>query len=92
MMEAGYAWILTTGITNTLESLDDTALEYMQGVLGLKTYMLKMKELKTFKTHWGREFGGMKLYVMGLWAYDTAIALAKCHGLLQNPPDFSRFH
>jgi len=79
MMEAGYAWILTTGITNVLESLDDTALESMHGdgAIGLKTYVPKTNELNHFKARWGREYPDMKLNVIGLWAYDAATALAK---------------
>ncbi|KAJ8436379.1 hypothetical protein Cgig2_032200 [Carnegiea gigantea] len=64
-------WILTTGIPNILESLDDIALEPMQGALGLTTYVPEMKALKAFKTQWGREFGDMKLDIKELWAYEA---------------------
>ena len=35
MMEKGYVWILTDGITNFLSTLDDSTIDSMQGVLGV---------------------------------------------------------
>uniref|UniRef100_A0A2N9ELZ8 Ionotropic glutamate receptor C-terminal domain-containing protein n=1 Tax=Fagus sylvatica TaxID=28930 RepID=A0A2N9ELZ8_FAGSY len=59
-------------------------LDSMQGVLGVKTYVPKTKELENFTIRWKRKFQednpttvNGELNVIGLWAYDTASALAR---------------
>lgn len=39
MMEEGYVWITTTGISNELGSVNQSVIKSMQGVIGLKTYV-----------------------------------------------------
>ncbi|GMH09237.1 hypothetical protein Nepgr_011078 [Nepenthes gracilis] len=85
MMSECYIWIVTNGISNILDSLDNSVIESMQGVLGVKTYVPKTKELDSFSNRWKVKFQednldlpkNAKLNVLGLWAYDTASALAR---------------
>ncbi|XP_059658211.1 glutamate receptor 2.7-like [Cornus florida] len=83
MMSDGYVWIMTNGITNLLSSLDTSVIDSMQGVLGVKPYVPRTKELKNFEVRLRRKFQqenptvlDAKLSVFGLWAYDAATALA----------------
>lgn len=83
MMSEGYAWILTDGTTNVLDSLDSSVLKSMEGALGVKTYVPKSLELDSFKIRWKRKFlienpiiNEPQLDVFGLWAHDAARALA----------------
>ena len=55
MMEKGYVWILTDGITNFLSTLDDSAIDSMQGVLGVKPHVPRTKELECFKIKWKKK-------------------------------------
>ncbi|GMH09238.1 hypothetical protein Nepgr_011079 [Nepenthes gracilis] len=85
MMGEGYVWIVTSGISNFLDSLDNSVIESMQGVLGVKTYVPKRKELDSFAGRWKVKFQednldmpkNAKLNVLGLWACDAASALAR---------------
>ncbi|KAG6674787.1 hypothetical protein I3842_15G062600 [Carya illinoinensis] len=83
MMSEGYVWIVTSGIANSLSSIEPSVLDSMQGVLGVKTYIPKTKELENFAIRWKRTFQqenpnitNVDLNVFGLWAYDAASALA----------------
>ncbi|RVW84240.1 Glutamate receptor 2.1 [Vitis vinifera] len=48
MMEEGYVWILTDGITDFLSTLNASAIDSMQGVLGVKPHVPRTKELESF--------------------------------------------
>ncbi|KAL0897670.1 hypothetical protein Bca101_081631 [Brassica carinata] len=76
LMKAGYVWILTNGIADQLSSINETGIEAMQGVLGVKTYVRKSKELEKFRARWRKMFPEMELNAFGLWAYDAVTALA----------------
>ena len=83
MMKEGFVWIVTNDFTDLLGSLDPSVIDSMQGVLGVKTYVPKAKKLESFKARWKREFRRQnpeileaELNIMGLWAYDSATALA----------------
>ncbi|TQD85475.1 hypothetical protein C1H46_028942 [Malus baccata] len=84
MMDKGYVWIMTNGMTNSfISSSSSVDIENMQGVLGLKTYVPITKELESFRARWQTKFRqdnptipSVKLDVFGLWAYDAAWALA----------------
>ncbi|XP_040995727.1 glutamate receptor 2.3-like [Juglans microcarpa x Juglans regia] len=83
MMSEGYVWIITNGIANPISSIEPSILDSMQGVLGVKTYIPKTKELENFAVRWKRTFQqenpnitNVDLNVFGLWAYDAASALA----------------
>ncbi|XP_059454963.1 glutamate receptor 2.8-like [Corylus avellana] len=84
MMREGYVWIVTNGIANSFSLTEPLILESMQGVLGMKTYFPKTKELENFTIQWKRKFQqdnpnitNAELSVVGLWAYDAASALAR---------------
>lgn len=77
MMEEGYVWITTTGISNELGSVNQSVIKSMQGVIGLKTYVPQTNKLREFDYRWDQKFLDMKLDIMGLWAYDAACALAR---------------
>ncbi|KAI3932708.1 hypothetical protein MKW98_012679 [Papaver atlanticum] len=84
MMRKGYAWIITDGLTELLSSVNSSVIESMQGVLGVKPYVPRSKELDNFTTRWRRKFlldhqdanGSDQLSIFGLWAYDSIRALA----------------
>ncbi|XP_042480627.1 glutamate receptor 2.8-like [Macadamia integrifolia] len=86
MMNQGYAWIVTDGLSNLLAPMDSSVIDSMQGVLGVRPYIPKSKQLEEFKVRWKRKFYSSNksnsdtisdlpsLY--GIWAYDTVWALA----------------
>ncbi|XP_057458927.1 glutamate receptor 2.9-like [Lotus japonicus] len=83
MMEQGYVWIVTDGMANSLNSLNSYVVESMEGVLGVRPYVPKSKELDGFKARWKRRFlldnptlDDANLNVYGTWAYDAATTLA----------------
>ncbi|KAF7830387.1 glutamate receptor 2.7-like [Senna tora] len=83
MMQKGYVWIVTTALANLLNALDSSVKESMQGVLGVRTYVPQTKRLEDFRVRWKRQFVqdnptlvDENLNVFGLWAYDSATALA----------------
>uniref|UniRef100_A0A2N9G0Q9 Ionotropic glutamate receptor C-terminal domain-containing protein n=1 Tax=Fagus sylvatica TaxID=28930 RepID=A0A2N9G0Q9_FAGSY len=84
MMSEGYVWIITSGMTNSIRSIESSAHNSMQGVLGVKTYVPNTKELENFTVRWKRKFHqdnptilNVELNVIGLWAYDAFSALAR---------------
>ncbi|CAA7033006.1 unnamed protein product [Microthlaspi erraticum] len=76
LMKPGYVWILTNAVTDDLSLIDETGVDAMEGVLGVKTYIRKSKDLDKFRSRWRRRFPRMELSVYGLWAYDAITALA----------------
>ncbi|KDP33472.1 hypothetical protein JCGZ_07043 [Jatropha curcas] len=84
MMSEGYVWIITDGMTGLLSSLSPSVIDSMQGVLGVRPFIPKTKELENFRVRWKRKFlqdnpgiVDAELDIYGLWAYDAAVALAK---------------
>ncbi|XP_021852375.1 glutamate receptor 2.8 [Spinacia oleracea] len=84
MMSQEYVWIITDAMANVLESLDPAVIQSMQGVLGVKTYVTKTRELNFFIDRWKTKFqqenpvlinAGMT--IDGLRAYDATVALAR---------------
>jgi len=83
MMSKGYAWIMTSGLSNIVDSLDPSVVESMQGSLGMKLYVPKSKELNDFSVRWRRRFQQENPHdqpaepsIFELRAYDTTWALA----------------
>ncbi|KAG2692167.1 hypothetical protein I3760_08G039800 [Carya illinoinensis] len=83
MMREGYAWIITEGLSALFDPLSPKVKESMQGVVGLRPYIPRSKQLEDFKRRWKRNLTSSKpnvritgLNLFGLWAYDTAWALA----------------
>jgi ionotropic glutamate receptor len=84
LMSEGYVWIMTSGMTNSIDSMESSAHNSMQGVLGVKTYVPNTKELENFTVRWKRKFHqdnptilNVELNVIGLWAYDAVSVLAR---------------
>ncbi|KAL6524227.1 hypothetical protein OROMI_031322 [Orobanche minor] len=83
MMSREYGWIVTDGITNELSSMDRSVVESMMGVIGVKPYVPKTKELEGFTVRFKRRVRNSSpkgiipdFDIFGLWAYDAAISLA----------------
>ncbi|KAK2979244.1 hypothetical protein RJ640_021150 [Escallonia rubra] len=83
MMDQGYVWIITDSLTDILNELDPSAIDSMQGVIGVKPYIPQTKQRADFTIRWKKKFQrdnpnvlNAELNVFGLWAYDAATALA----------------
>uniref|UniRef100_A0A0D9XDY6 Ionotropic glutamate receptor C-terminal domain-containing protein n=1 Tax=Leersia perrieri TaxID=77586 RepID=A0A0D9XDY6_9ORYZ len=84
MMDKGYVWIMTDGITNIIDSLNPSVVEAMNGALGIKFYVSTSAELDIFTKRWNRRFQldnpydpPLQLSVFGLWGYDTIWTVAQ---------------
>ncbi|CAL5064284.1 unnamed protein product [Urochloa decumbens] len=84
MMEKGYVWIITDGVTNLIDSLHPSVVESMNGALGIHFYVPKSTELNNFNTRWNMRYQidnptdpPSKLSIFGLWSYDTIWAVAQ---------------
>ncbi|GKV26088.1 hypothetical protein SLEP1_g35441 [Rubroshorea leprosula] len=84
MMSEGYVWIITDGMTNLWSLIHHSDhMDSMQGVLGVRNYVPKSKELENFKVRWKSKFVqdnpsmlNAELDNFGLWANDATFALA----------------
>ncbi|KZV23961.1 glutamate receptor 2.8-like [Dorcoceras hygrometricum] len=83
MMSQDYAWIITDGMANELNSMDPSVTEIMLGVIGVQPYIPRTKELGNFTERYKKKLQqdnvlALKpnLNIFGLWAHDSAIALA----------------
>ncbi|KAJ8553182.1 hypothetical protein K7X08_023860 [Anisodus acutangulus] len=83
MMEKGYAWSITSGLTDLVYLMHSDAAEAMQAVLGVKPLIPKSKQLNSFVNRLKKQslkkspgIGRADLSIFGLWAYDTLWALA----------------
>ncbi|TQD70442.1 hypothetical protein C1H46_044022 [Malus baccata] len=83
MMDEGYVWIMTNGLTNLLSTTNASVINSMQGALGVRTYVPRTEEYINFRNRWKRQFQkknptiiDAELDVPSLWAYDAAFALA----------------
>ncbi|GKV03090.1 hypothetical protein SLEP1_g15457 [Rubroshorea leprosula] len=91
LISEGYVWIMTNGMTNLWSWMGHSDMESLQGVLGVRNYVPKSKELESFKVRWKRKFlqdnpsmVNAELDIFGLWAYDAAFALAMAVEKLSN--------
>ncbi|XP_057799207.1 glutamate receptor 2.1-like [Salvia miltiorrhiza] len=77
LMSPDSVWIVTNGVTNELGSLDPAVFESMLGVVGVRHYVPRSKELESFEARYRKQVVvGEELSIFGLWAYDAATALA----------------
>ncbi|KAJ6745287.1 GLUTAMATE RECEPTOR 2.9 [Salix koriyanagi] len=84
MMSEGYVWIMTHGLSaEFLSSPNHSVTDTIQGVLGIKPYVPRTKELEYFRARWKRRFLqdnpdkiDAELNIYGLLAYDATTALA----------------
>nr|BAK00818.1 predicted protein [Hordeum vulgare subsp. vulgare] len=96
MMDEGYVWVITDGLTGLLGSVDPP-----QGVIGLTPYVPTTTRLREVKKRWAHRYMRDHRHadpaeaVMGcyaLWAYDAAWAIASAaerlssSDLLSSPP------
>ncbi|KAL5697904.1 hypothetical protein ACHQM5_029006 [Ranunculus cassubicifolius] len=83
MMTEGYAWIVTNGLMNVLESLEPNVIASMQGVLGVNPYTPRSEKVEDFIKRWKKKFikdnpdyVNAEMITFGLHAYDSIWALA----------------
>ncbi|XP_068649184.1 glutamate receptor 2.7-like [Aristolochia californica] len=97
MMVDGYAWLVTTRVSNLVRALDPSAVSSMEGVLGIKTYVPEPPLTDNFRRTWIRKFRKEQpekdipdLDVYALWAYDAtwAVALAAEKALSAGVPHY----
>ncbi|KAG8388845.1 hypothetical protein BUALT_Bualt02G0167300 [Buddleja alternifolia] len=84
MMSKGYAWIVTS---KTMNFLNYSAYESMEGVIGFKSYISVSSKLENLNSRWRREFQQTEsnfeireLNVYGLWAYNAAWVVVEAIG------------
>ncbi|KAL8253094.1 hypothetical protein R6Q59_036787 [Mikania micrantha] len=86
MMDAGYKWIATSKTMDLMDFMDDEVMEFMQGVVGLKSYVPQSRDLKklTMKYH-VMEFNDMNAYAISAYDGVSALAMAveKTHSVLK---------
>lgn len=97
MMNEGYAWIIADVLTSMLDSVDSDTIGAMQGVLGVKAYILKSAEVRRFTKRWRKRFhrenpemDRTELNVIGIWPYDSITTLAEAVNELELYPHNSR--
>ncbi|TXG62339.1 hypothetical protein EZV62_013702 [Acer yangbiense] len=83
MMEEGFVWIVTDGLADFFDTLEQSVIDSMQGVLGVRPYVPRTKKLESFRVRWKKKFQhenpdivDAKLNIFGLLAYDVTVALA----------------
>lgn len=83
MMSEDYAWIITDGMTYELNSIDPSVIEAMQGVIGVLPHVPRTPEFDSFAIRYKKALQQnnptarhLGLNIFGLWAYDSAVALA----------------
>ncbi|XP_048133955.1 glutamate receptor 2.8-like [Rhodamnia argentea] len=83
MMSEEFAWIVTDGLSSSLDPVSSNALHSMRGVLGVRPHLAPSKSRRDFEERWTKlraeinshnEIADLSLF--GLWAYDTVMALA----------------
>lgn len=84
MMSKGFAWIITDGLANLIDSLNPPVVEAMNGALGVEFYVPKSTRLDNFTMRWYMRSRNdhpndpkLELSVFGLWSYDTIWAVAQ---------------
>ncbi|XP_057787760.1 glutamate receptor 2.8-like [Salvia miltiorrhiza] len=83
VMSEGYAWIISNSLSIFMESMDSATHDSMEGVIGIRPYLSRSKDLESFRGRWKRNVtlssstgSFMELNAYGLWAYDAVTALA----------------
>ncbi|KAL3840630.1 hypothetical protein ACJIZ3_025221 [Penstemon smallii] len=85
MMSEGYEWLISDSLSISLDSIDSVTRDSMEGVVGVRPYIYRSKELENFEERWRRNMIlekktlspiSMGLNIYGLWAYDALTSLA----------------
>eukprot|EP00262_Sarcandra_glabra_P005182 TRINITY_DN16532_c0_g1_i1.p1 TRINITY_DN16532_c0_g1~~TRINITY_DN16532_c0_g1_i1.p1 ORF type:complete len:633 (+),score=38.08 TRINITY_DN16532_c0_g1_i1:64-1962(+) len=79
MMEKGYVWITTDGVTSLLDSVDSSVISSMEGVVGIKTYFNESRPSTRgfwdrFRRHFSSEYPEEEKHepsIYALRAYDA---------------------
>ncbi|KAL8153470.1 hypothetical protein V2J09_011230, partial [Rumex salicifolius] len=84
MMTQDYAWIITNGVGNDLNTLSPEQIQLMEGVIGVKTYIPPTKELADFIIRWKKKLSQQsidepdpQITIFYLCAYDATTMLAR---------------
>nr|XP_043608442.1 glutamate receptor 2.5-like [Erigeron canadensis] len=85
MMEKGYVWIISDDIASVLDSVDQSVISSMQGVVGIKTnFAVTSNTFREFKLHFRREFRSkypeeeyLNPSIYALRTYDATWAVVK---------------
>ncbi|KAK1399845.1 Glutamate receptor [Heracleum sosnowskyi] len=96
MMTTGTAWIITDALCNSLSSLDATTIESMEGVLGVRPYVPRSKNMQEFEIRWNElqmrqkqlkytEIPSNDFNMFCLWAYEAVWSLATSVENIQLP-------
>ncbi|XP_059063689.1 glutamate receptor 3.2-like [Cryptomeria japonica] len=85
MEKRGWAWIVTEWVANYLDVPDDTTMDSMQGIIGVRTKARQTPQYKNISKRCNHEF--MRLYpnvthsedigIVGAYAYDSIWVIAK---------------
>jgi ionotropic glutamate receptor len=92
MMNSGYVWITTDEFTSLWDVLlNSSSMAYMQGLLGVKTYIQNSNKLRDFLPRWKHQFRleypceeKVELNFYGSFAYDVVWMIARAIGNLGN--------
>ncbi|ONI20970.1 hypothetical protein PRUPE_2G043500 [Prunus persica] len=83
MMTEGYVWLTTNGIPNALRLSKFFSHQFHARCFGIQTYVPQTVKLVEFTPRWKQQFQQdnptiiyASIDVFGLWAYDSAFALA----------------
>ncbi|CAL5088244.1 unnamed protein product [Urochloa decumbens] len=84
MLAEGYAWIVTDSVGNVFSTLDQNTISSMQGVLGVRPYVVQSDKLLNFDARFHSRYRQQnpgapdpaKPIIFQYWAYDTAWAIA----------------
>ncbi|XP_072978881.1 glutamate receptor 2.8-like [Typha angustifolia] len=100
MMSEGYVWIMTSGLTSLLASVEESISPgSIDGVLGVMPYFPTTERIREFKRRWSRQFlkdnpnvglaAATQLSSYAVWAYDAVWAIAlSAERLRKVDPDF----
>ncbi|GKA12165.1 ionotropic glutamate receptor, metazoa, periplasmic binding protein-like protein I [Tanacetum coccineum] len=84
MVSEQCTWIVTYKTVDILQSVDNEVIESLQGVIGLRSYILASSKLLNLTARWYNEcyakyptLATREVSVLAIWAYDTIWALAE---------------
>ncbi|KAL8554344.1 hypothetical protein ACS0TY_002505 [Phlomoides rotata] len=91
MMSEGYAWIVTSGLTDLFKLVGSDVVEAMQGVVGVRPVIPISKGVQSLSARCIRtsheadqDIRATEPSMFGVWAYDTLWALAKAAEVVGN--------
>ncbi|KAL3746139.1 hypothetical protein ACJRO7_015143 [Eucalyptus globulus] len=92
MMSEEFAWIVTDGLSSSLDPVISKALDSMRGVVGVRPHVPRSESRINFEERWRKLYNERNphyeiadLSLFGLWAYDTVSALALAGEMAWDP-------